>query len=343
MKLRIEQLEQHLKQPLASIYIVCGDEPLQVQETSDTIRQQAVKQGFIERQRFVVETGFDWQQLLASANALSLFSEQQLLELHIPSGNPGDAGRKALVTYTENPPQDKLLLIIAGKIESSTQKTKWFKTLEKASVLVQAWPINAAQLPRWIAQRMRQAGLQADLASTQLISERTEGNLLACAQEIEKLRLLYGEGKLSHEQVAAAVANSARYDVFNLADTALQGDQAGVMRIIQGLEGEGTAAPVVLWALAREIRALAKMAFVAHQEQSIDAAMRSQYIWEKRRPLIKRALQTHSLKRLQSMLQQATKIDSIIKGNQAGNAWDELQRLALALARTKRPRPQAAA
>ena len=53
-----------------------------------------------------------------------------------------------------------------------------------------------------------------------------------------------------------AVLDVARYDVFKLGETLLAGDRARFVRMLDGLQGEGVAAPLVLWAIAEEARAL---------------------------------------------------------------------------------------
>ena len=60
---------------------------------------------------------------------------------------------------------------------------------------------------------------------------RTEGNLLAAAQEIDLLQLLVDEALISLEHALAAVSDSARYDVYKVVDSALTGDVARAVRM----------------------------------------------------------------------------------------------------------------
>ena len=162
MRIKANQLDAHLsncKDNLSPIYFVSGDEPLQLNEACDNIRQTARRCGYDERQVFYVGASFDWDTLLAAANTLSLFSEKRLIELRIPSGKPGDKGSKAIIEYINNLPVDTVLLIIGGKIEAQSQKSKWFTHIDKVGVICQIWPIDLKQMPEWIAQRLRAAGL----------------------------------------------------------------------------------------------------------------------------------------------------------------------------------------
>jgi len=332
MNLRPEQLENHLKNNLASIYLVSGDEPILVQESCAAIRQGAKESGFNECVSFQADKSFDWQNLLQAANTLSLFSEKSLLKLQLPTGKPGDKGGKALQAYVQNPPPDKLLLIITNKLDAATQKTKWYKAIAAAGVIVQIWPINMAKLPAWIGARMQQRGLTADKEGLQLLAEYTEGNLLSAVQEIEKLHLLYGECTLTLEQIITAVVDNARFSIFDLVDNTLQGEFTKSIRILTSLKNEKTEPTLILWALARELRTLITMAQQLEQGKSIETVM--QRVWQQRKPYIKRALQQHKTRALQHMLRQCAAIDRTIKGAKPGNIWIELDKLCLRLAKS---------
>ena len=221
MRIGIQQLERHLKQGLAPIYLLTGDEPLQMGESADSIRLQARRQGYSGRDILEADTRFDWGQLAAEANSLSLFAEKRILDLRIPGGKPGTTGGKALVEYTQRPAEDTLLLITLPKLERAQANSKWLKAVEKTGVVIAIWPLEGRQLPSWIEQRMRTAGFQPDSGVVEMLADRVEGNLLAARQEIDKLLLLYGPGRISPEQLTQSVADSARYDVFGLIDSAL--------------------------------------------------------------------------------------------------------------------------
>lgn len=332
MRLRAEQLAADLGKRLLPIYLVSGDEPLQVNEAADAIRAAARAQGFGERQVLQAEAGFDWSSLAAAGDSLSLFAERKLIELRLPSAKPGDAGSKALVAYAERPAPDDLLLIVCGKLEKAQQNGKWFKALDAAGAVVQIWPVEPRALPGWVRQRLTARGLEATPEAVALLAERVEGNLLAAAQEVEKLVLLYGSGELDVDTVRAAVSDSARYDVFELADTALGGDAARCARILQGLRGEGSEPVLILWALVREVRALALIAAAAEGGAALDSLLQQHRVWDKRKPLYHAALKRHNARRWRLLLRRAARLDRIVKGAEPGNPWDELLQLSLLIA-----------
>ena len=102
--------------------------------------------------------------------------------------------------------------------------------------------------------RCRALGLEADADALELLAARTEGNLLAAQQELTKLALLAPERRISAQTVLASVADSARYDVFQLGESVLAGEAPRALRMLAGLRAEGTEPTLVLWALAKSLR-----------------------------------------------------------------------------------------
>jgi DNA polymerase-3 subunit delta len=333
MKLYPEKLKAHLKGNLLPVYFFSGDEPLQLGEAADAVRHYAREQGFTEREVMHVERGFDWNELLASSNSMSLFAEKKIIDLRLPSGKPGKEGGAALVEYAERPPEDTVLLITSGKVDKRSQSAKWFKALDKIGATLQVWPVETKDMLKWLDQRLRSRGLQPEQDAARLVAERVEGNLLAAAQEVDKLLLLYGEGALSVEQAEAAVADSARFDVFGLVDAALIGDVPRLTRMLDGLRGEGVEPILVLWALTREIRSLADMAAQIEGGKGMDGVLSR--VWGKRKEPVKAGLQRHNRVRWQQMLRRAARLDRVVKGAAVGNAWDELLQLSLMMAGVK--------
>lgn len=331
MQLRPEQLDTHLQDSLAPVYLLHGDEPLIVQESADAIRARARALGFSERQVLHAESGFDWNALQEAGNSLSLFAEQRIIEVRMPGGKPGDAGGKALRAYAGRPAEDTLLMVICGKLEAAQRKAKWVTELDRAGVQITCWPVDARALPGWIETRMRKAGFQPTPGAVQLLAERVEGNLLAAAQEIDKLALLHGAGPVDEPTVAAQVSDSARFDVFGLVDSALEGQARRCLRMLEGLRAEGVEAVIISWALARELRSLARMAFAMSRGETAAAVMNHHKVWRSRQPLIGKALRRYRLPAWQALLRKCAEIDRIVKGQAPGNAWDELLQLCLGL------------
>lgn len=334
MQLKPEQLDAHLATQLAPVYFISGDEPLRVMEAADAVRAAARAQGYDEREVLTVQPGFDWDSLLAGSGNLSLFSQRRIVELRIPTGKPGDAGSKALRAWTEQLPEDTVLLITAGKLEPAARKSKWVQALDKAGVVMFVWPLSGAEFSAWVERRMRARGLKPTAEAVTLLTDRVEGNLLACMQEIDKLSLLQGDGVVDAEAIMSQVGDNARYDVYGLVDAALSGDGTRSVHILQGLRAEGVVPQIVIWALAREIRQLASMAAVIESGQSIQKVLGQYRVWAARKSLVGGALKRLRTASCHEMLQHCALIDRVSKGQAGGKAWDELLQLTLQLAGT---------
>lgn len=331
MKIHYDQLFTHLTRGLAPLYLIAGEEILLLQEAEKAIRAASVEAGFSERIRFTVNAEFDWVLFQKASQNASLFSEKQCIELNMSSGKISEAGKKIMLDYLQRVRTNKLLIIRTGKLDAAIQKTLWYKAAEKMGVVVPVWPLDSTKIPAWIQQRLRKVGLQADAEGLQLLAMRTEGNLLATAQEIEKLSLLYPEGRLTVEQLQEASSNNARYNVFSLVDAVLQGKPPAIIRILRGLKEEAVEPILVLWALAREARQWAKWLQAVKKGQMLAQVLAGNFVIEKRKPLITRVLQQHSLDSIYHCLQRAAQIDKMIKGAAMGAVWDELNMLALSL------------
>ena len=327
MKLPANRLGSHLREPLKPCYLVSGDDPLLVQEALDSLRKAARDQGFDSRDLHIQLTGFDWSILSSAANELSLFASRRLVELRLPTGKPGRDGSAAIAELANQAGDDLLFIVQAPRLDRSSTNSKWVKALDARGVHIPVWPIDARELPRWIADRMRNAGLEPEPEAVRVIADRVEGNLLAANQEIEKLRLLLGPGTVSGEQVRSAVADSSRFDVYKLADAALAGDAPRALRILDGVRAEGVDAVVVLWALSRDLRTLARISQAMETGTSAAAAFRAERVWESRQNLLRGCIGRHRLRQFFDMLQAARQADAVAKGQEAGDAWQLITNL----------------
>jgi DNA polymerase III subunit delta len=332
MRLKPEQLSAALQKGLMPVYFITGDGPLQLGEMADLVRKAARNAGFESREILSAETGFEWNQLAISASSLSIFANKKIIDLRLPLAAPGAEGSKALIAYCERLPEDTLLLITAGKVSGSALKARWLEALDKVGVIIQVWPLEGQELIRWLQQRMQQRGLHAETDGMRILASRIEGNLLAAAQEIEKLYVLYGTGNLSTQQILDVVADSSRYDVFKLMDSVLSASVNRIIRILSGLRAEGIAPPVVLWAVTREVRVLIKIKWALSQGQNKEAVFKNNQIWDKRKQLINNALTRLNDSDLNSILVLSAKADRQIKGQQQGDAWETLLAVCLMLA-----------
>ena len=240
-----------MQRGVAPLYVVHGDEPLLALEAGDAIRAAARAAGATEREVFVVEAGFRWDAFLAANVNRGLFGERKLVDLRIPSGKPGVEGGKALEAYAANPSPDNVTLVTLPRLDRATQSSAWFEALAGAGVTVAVYPVERDALPAWIAARMKRIASARRAETLAFLADHCEGNLLAARQEIEKLALLLPEGELAQDAVEAAIANVARYDVFQLSESWLAGDATRALRILGALQAEGDAPIAAIWQLGR--------------------------------------------------------------------------------------------
>ena len=334
MRLRAEQLQSTLKSKgLASIYIISGDEPLQLMEAADEIRQFARQLGYDERLVLDTSTGFQWDELLQENASLSLFSSRRIIELKLGNSKPGIEGGKVLVNFSEQTFADNVLIITSAKIDKKTQQSKWYKALEKTGIAIQVWPIEIMQLPDWIKQRARKKNKHISQPAATLIAERIEGNMLAASQEIDKLCLLFEKNDIEIDDVLSVVTDSTRFDVFKLIEAALTGNVKRVVHMLRGLQGEGVDPAAVYGAMLWEYRRLCSIGFHAEAGKPIEKLFTEFHIWDnKRKHAIKAVLQRHKAEDLQALLRTAVYIDRELKGPDKPMVWDTLQGFLLAIA-----------
>lgn len=313
MKLTLDSLRSHLSGEPARAYLVSGDEALLVGEAADAIRERARRAGFAEREVHFIERVADWDEVRAASNNLSLFGARKLIELRLPSGKPGVGGGNAIVELLKDPNPDNVYLMITGKLEREQNNSAWVKAFDGAGAWVAVWPVEVARLPQWL--RARAAHMQVELEddAVRFIVERTEGNLLAAYQELEKLKLSGGR-RIDLAAAQASIADSARFDVFQLGEAALGGDVPRALRILAGLRSEGVEATLALWALSREI----------HNAWGTTDATPGYKGWQKPSAALENAKRRAGRLPYARLAARLSRADRMIKGQHRGDAWDEM-------------------
>jgi DNA polymerase-3 subunit delta len=330
MRINADQIARALQKSLAPAWLIVGDEALLTGEAADAVRAKARAAGFGGRELFVTDRSFDWSGLRHASRALSLFAERRILEIRMPTPRPGKEGGAALAALAADPGPDNLLLVITTRPDRDSWSSAWLKAFEKHGVVVQAWPVAIDRLPAWVTARAAKLGLGFEPGAAELLAERVEGNLLAAQQEIEKLALLHPGARVGLDAVQAAVANSARYDVFQLAEAALAGDAPRSLRILEGLRAEGAEPPLILWAICRELRALASLRGGTWKKGYGAMA-------ERQEALLRKALERTAGQGIERWFQQAARVDRQTKGQSDGEPWISLTGLVAAIAGARLP------
>jgi DNA polymerase-3 subunit delta len=334
MQLRPAQLAAHLAKTLAPLYVVHGDEPLLAIEAGDLVRAAARQAGCDEREVLVVDATFKWGAFTAANRNLGLFGARRLVDLRIPTGKPGAEGARALEDHAAHLDSDTVTLITLPRIDRAAQNSAWFSALAEAGVTIAVSPLERDELPHWLAARLARQGQRVATDTLQFLADHTEGNLLAAQQEIDKLGLLLPEGELDAEAVEQAVADVARFGIFELSEAWLSGDAARTCRILAALQAEGEGLPLLLWQLGEDLHALAAVLTGVAEGAPVGQAIKSARVWGKRQGAMERAAHRIKPAAISGLLLRLARLDGLAKGIGRGNVWLELQEVALALCGT---------
>jgi len=320
LKLNIDSLATHLERQLLPAYLISGDEPLLAAEAADAVRARARDLGFTERETYFIERVADWADVRASASNLSLFAAKRVVEIRLNSAKLGVAGGAALTAVLKTKDPDRVLLILAPKMDREAQNAEWARTVEGSGASVQVWPPDATHLVGWLRARCAKLKLAVPDDALEILAERTEGNLLAANQELVKLRLMVRGSEVSTQEVLMSVADSARFDVFQLGEAVLSGDLSRSLRMLFGLRGEGVEATLVLWSLSKAARDIwAAFATPTGPRPRV---------WGRQSVMLDKAVRRAPHLRFARLTARAVRADRMIKGRLAGDAWDELALLA---------------
>jgi DNA polymerase III subunit delta len=320
LKLTPDSLSTHLQQSLALSYLVSGDDPLLTGEAADAIRARAKASGFTERDVHFMERGADWNDVRASTGNLSLFASRRVVEIRLPSGKAGTTGNSTLADLLGRQDPDTLLLILTPRLDRDAQGADWVRAIEAKGAWVQVWPVDPERLVGWLRARCRRMKLEVTDEALELLAERTEGNLLAASQELEKLSLIAPGGRASAETVLESVADSARFDVFQLSEAVLAGDAPRALRVLAGLRAEGVEPTLALWSLTKAIRDI--WGAIASPGGFRPRA------WQRQAAALDKGIRRAPRLSFSALALRATRADRMIKGRLVGNAWDEIALLA---------------
>ncbi|AFR02612.1 DNA polymerase III subunit delta [Pectobacterium carotovorum subsp. carotovorum] len=330
IRLYPEQLTAQLHEGLRGCYLVFGSDPLLLQESLDSIKRVAQQHEFSEHFSFLLDLHTDWDAIFSTCQALSLFASRQSLLLVLPENGPNAAMGENLVKLSGLLHPDILLILRGHKLTKAQENSAWFKALAQDSVYINCLTPEQAQLPRWVAQRAKSMKLTLDDQATQLICYCYEGNLLALSQALERLTLLYPDGKLTLPRVESAVNDAAHFTPFHWLDALLAGKGKRAWHILQQLKQEDCEPVILLRTLQRELLQL-----LALKRRMSDTPLRTlfdqQKVWQNRRDLLTQALQRLSLQQLQQAVRLLTQVEITLKQDYGQSVWSELESLAMLL------------
>lgn len=332
MRVSLEELAPRLRASganLPKVILLNGNEPLLVEEALDGAREVLREHGFTERLKYQLETGFDWSSITGVGQAMSLFAERRIVELRVPKAL-GAPGTKAITEYCQKPAEDDILIILMPGLDKRQRSAKWVSAIESIGWLADGYDISQQQFPGWLKKRIQSRALRVEPGVIDMMVEQLEGNVMAAAQEIDKLQVLASDGAVTLKLLTESLADQARFDVYALTDGCLIGDFPRVLRIKSRLQSEGIEPVIVVWALVREIRVLAAIASGLRQGQNKAALFKQNRIWNKRESAVNAALNRLSSAQWYELLEQVAHLDQTVKGQryqEVGGLWYQIEQV----------------
>ena len=336
MRVPLEDLAARLRASganLPKVILLNGNEPLLVEEALDAARKALREHGFTERLKYQLETGFDWNAITGVGQAMSLFAERRIVELRVPKAL-GAPGTKAITEYCHKPAEDDILMIMMPSLDKRQRTSKWVSAVESVGWLADGYDISQQQFPSWLKKRVQSRSLRVEPGVIDLMVEQLEGNVMAAAQEIDKLQVLASDGAVTLKLLTESLADQARFDVYALTDGCLLGDFSRALRIKSRLQSEGMEPVIVVWALVREIRVLAAIAAGLQQGHNKGMLFKQHRIWNKREAAVNSALNRLSSAQWYALLEQAAHLDQTVKGQryqEVGGLWYQIEQICAKL------------
>ena len=310
--------------PFAAIYLIAASEPLLVRDHLDQLRKSLHEAGYEDIQSLTAESTFDWAALLEEGDMLSLFASRKCRIVNIVNGKPGQKGSRAIQAICDNPDEETLFVFVVPGLDKATRNASWCKRLQQVGEVIEIKPVYADQLPAWISQRAKAKGLEIDQQSASFLAERTEGNLLAADQELEKLSIRFKDrDKVDFETIEASVSQSARYTHFVLVDACLEGKFSRAIKILNSLRNEGYMTPQIRWALQSALVQLNSLKLAQSNGTLGDRVWQSMRIWKSKQRLYQQALTRLNSAQIERLLQSCATLDRISKGQQDAGFPDQ--------------------
>lgn len=321
MKIHSKDLRELVLKKLSPIYTFFAEESIQLSKLTDVVLLNAKNSGFNEKITYVVSKDMDWSFLNSNNENLDLFSSKKIIEIKLLGLGPGNKGSKALKEYSLNLDLNKLLIVSAEGLDKKSQSSAWVKALEEKGIMAVESPISLSSMPKWIQSQAEELNMIIKNEAAQLLSEKTEGNLLATNQELIKLSLLYPNVDIDIKEMEDSISNASRYGIFDLSSAFISGNKSRTFKIIESLKSEGTQPTLILWALTKEINNLYKVM----QDNSTKNIRGPGHYLE----ALNKRVNKLSKNKIKQSLVEIAEIDASIKGLSSKNPWQAIRDLAI--------------
>ena len=321
MKLTEDRLSDVLKTSLDNIYVILAEESILIGESLEKIYAKAKLEGFTEKNTHIIDSKSNWEFLSSNSENLDLFGAKKILEIKLLGQGPGVKGSNALKAYSKNPDPNTLLVLIGEDLERKSISSAWVRALEKVGTLISIAPLSSNSLKVWVKNKAKELNIEIAQEALQLLTEKTEGNLMATLQEIRKLSLVYPSKKIDLDKMKKSITGSSKYTIFDFSNAFVSRNTSKAIQVLESLKVEGTPETLIIWALTRELNNLFKVL----------KSGSTKGIWGPRNyldSLTKTSKEVDRFKILKAYKRIAF-IDSCIKGFNKQNPWLGIRELTL--------------
>jgi DNA polymerase-3 subunit delta len=162
-----------------------------------------------------------------------------------------------LEAFVQNPSPSNCLVLTGTKPDL---RRKPFASLKKSGRAFESKPLYENQVPSWLEQRVRKQGRELSPEGATLLAAYVGSSLRELQNELDKLYLFAGEGRLiTGDDVAALVGKSKEYTVFELQKAVGARDVRRSFTIAERMLELGEGAPFIIVMLTSYFTTLWKL------------------------------------------------------------------------------------
>ncbi|MBI2785399.1 MAG: DNA polymerase III subunit delta [Legionella longbeachae] len=337
MQIKQQMLVKQVQKKIAPLYILIGQDNYLLEDSLDTIKSAIKINHDFDEKIISIQSAEDWNYVRKEANSYSLFSDTVVLNIFFDKKSMDATGKKILTEYLDSINLRCFIIIRAPNI--SAKQMQWLSSHEHAVVSV-AYPLNAEAMKNWIIMQLKKNSMNFDPQVPDLIHRYTHGNMLACAQVIEKIALSNSPNtRIDTKQAQEHLSDQCSHELFELVDACLLGQGDKAIQILRHAANNKTEATLVLWILSQEIRLIMQLSSLIEQKIDFKNACNQLKIWPQRVTLYQAFYNrfNKNTKSLQSILLQLHRhcysIDEQIKSSFNLQTWNSLEIIALSLSR----------
>lgn len=330
------------KYPIPAIYILAGKDPYLMLETAKQIKHRWYITNIQDKALpssdpisnewysiLYIDAATDWLLLEAQANNYNLFTQNLFIDVRYEKCTLDSMAMLFLQRYLLNS-NDRCLITIQTPNLTLKQLTAFINYANMH--VIQIAPLSRVALQYWIQEQLEQKNLQYSTDTVNLLYRLTQGNMLACAQAIERIHLTADTASVTSELVTEQLVEQFHYELFELSDACLQQDTNLTLCQLRYAQQKGVQPIIVLWWLTQEIRNLIKLKALTMRAISLHDACEQLNIWSTRIHLYKTAVMKITEEHLIVLLQYCKIADEWIKSSRNNNhVWQLLENIALSL------------